>query len=93
MPVFVNMRKKFFDAFGLRSIGGELAAIADALDEGRNISVFGLGYSEKAQIVAHTGRPVFAVAKDAAAAENSKTGSPNGCPTEAPSTFRPKTTC
>ncbi len=72
MPVFVNMRKKFFDAFGLRSIGGELAAIADALDEGRNISVFGLGYSEKAQIVAHTGRPVFVVAKDAAAAEKLK---------------------
>lgn len=49
-------------------LGGDFAALADAVAEGRRTSVFGLGYSEKALVAAHVGAPVFFVAKDEASA-------------------------
>ncbi len=63
------MQQKFFNATDLHALGGDYAALADALPERRKISVFGLGYSEKALIAAHAGAPVFFVAKDAASAQ------------------------
>ena len=62
------MQKKFFETTCLRALGGDFAALADAVAQRRKISVFGLGYAEKALIAAHAGAPLFFVAKDEASA-------------------------
>ena len=62
------MQQKFFNATQLQALGGEWAALADAINERKNLSVFGLGWAEKALVAAHVGAPLFFVAKDEASA-------------------------
>ena len=62
------MQQKFFNATDLRALGGDWAALADAIRERRKTSVFGLGWAEKALVAAHVGAPLLFVAKDEASA-------------------------